>query len=472
MERLIKIGTVKPKRSIDIAKSRIGIGFEKLDRHAFDPNKAYPFVAQTGVKWARIQSGWMRTEQVKGVYDFAWLDDIVDNLLAIGVEPWINLCYGNPVYTPWAEEYYGAVGCPPIETQEERQGWHNYVSALTAHFKGRVRMYEIWNEPDGDWCWKKGPDPEELAAFTAATARACKEGDPDCRVLGFATCRLNRLNFLENLCKAGICDHIDGISYHSYRITDEENREYFRTYNAIRQHYNPDLLLVQGESGTQSRPDGKGALHDAAWTQEKQAKFLLRHLILDLGQGVDMASYFSCMDMKEALNGKAGDKSTYRDFGYFGVLGADFDEDGNATGEYTPKKSFYALQNLCSVFCEDVECFSPRIESLVEHSPRLFGPDYDFEKTAHFGFRRGDGSWAICYWNQESNILTQTYEGTVTLRLPNRYARDIRLMDLLTGSIYELPEEMVDRKNVLTTLRNIPLLDRPLMLTFGNFYKE
>ena len=102
MDRLIKIGQIKPKKSIDIQKSKIGIGFEKLDRYAFEPEKAYPFVAQTGVKYARIQSGWMRTEQEKGVYDFAWLDDIVDNLIAIGVEPWINLCYGNPIYTPWA----------------------------------------------------------------------------------------------------------------------------------------------------------------------------------------------------------------------------------------------------------------------------------------------------------------------------------------------------------------------------------
>ena len=146
MDRLIKIGQVKPKRSVDIKKSKIGIGFEKLDRYAFDPEKAYPFLAQTGVKWARIQSGWMRTEQEKGVYDFAWIDDIVNKLIAIGIEPWINLSYGNPLYTPWAAEFYGAVGCPPIETEAERQGWHNYVAALTAHFAGRVRYYEVWND--------------------------------------------------------------------------------------------------------------------------------------------------------------------------------------------------------------------------------------------------------------------------------------------------------------------------------------
>ena len=86
--------------------------------------------------------------------------------------------------------------------------------------------------------------------------------------------------------------------------------------------------------------------------------------------------------------------------------------------------------------------------------------------------RRPDGSWAVCYWHTESNLLTQTYEGTVTLRLPNRFARDIKRIDLLSGDIYQLPEEMVDRKTVLTTLRNLPIRDYPLLLTFGDFYRE
>ena len=110
MEQLEKIGNVLPKKSVDIKKSRIGLGFEKLDRDAFNPEKSYPFVGETGVKWARLQSGWQKTEQEKGVYNFAWLDSIVDNLLAVGVEPWLCLCYGNALYTPAAETVYGAVG--------------------------------------------------------------------------------------------------------------------------------------------------------------------------------------------------------------------------------------------------------------------------------------------------------------------------------------------------------------------------
>jgi hypothetical protein len=74
MEQLKKIGKVEPKKSKDIKTSRIGIGFEKLDRDLFDPEKAYPFFENLGVKKVRLQSGWQRTEKEKGVYDFAWLD--------------------------------------------------------------------------------------------------------------------------------------------------------------------------------------------------------------------------------------------------------------------------------------------------------------------------------------------------------------------------------------------------------------
>ena len=45
MIRLNKIGTIIPKAYKDVTKSRIGLGFEKLDRDVFDPEKAYPFVA-------------------------------------------------------------------------------------------------------------------------------------------------------------------------------------------------------------------------------------------------------------------------------------------------------------------------------------------------------------------------------------------------------------------------------------------
>lgn len=96
------LGEVRPRPSAQIAASPLGVGFETLDRKMFEPEPVYPFLAELGAKWARVQTGWCRCEPARGKYDFAWLDAIVDRLLAIGIQPWFNLGYGNQLYTPEA----------------------------------------------------------------------------------------------------------------------------------------------------------------------------------------------------------------------------------------------------------------------------------------------------------------------------------------------------------------------------------
>ncbi len=145
-----------PDTRAGVRSEVLGLGFEKLDRDVFDPTKAYPFLPGTGVSWIRLQSGWQRTEREKGVYDFAWLDAIVDSLLALGLRPWMCLCYGNALYGSGAEKVFGAVGVPPVFTEEQRRAWSAYVTATVAHFRGRVDVWEVWNEPDNLSCWKHG----------------------------------------------------------------------------------------------------------------------------------------------------------------------------------------------------------------------------------------------------------------------------------------------------------------------------
>ena len=48
--------------------------------------------------------------------------------------------------------------------------------------------------------------------------------------------------------------------------------------------------------------------------------------------------------MIEALNGNVDDVASYLDYGYFGILGADFDAEGKSTGEYYKKTSYYVLK--------------------------------------------------------------------------------------------------------------------------------
>ena len=202
MFRLQNIGRISPCHARDVRTSKIGLGFEKLDRDVFDPANAYDPVAALGVKWIRIQSGWARTERKKGVFDFAWLDMIVDNLIARGLQPWMCLCYGNGLYDDAAAKVFGAVGCPPIKTEEQKAAWHRYVATVAARYSGRVAHFEVWNEPDGDWCWKHGANGREYGEFALATAAAVREGNPRAHTIMGSRCTQN-LGRLSDVARTG-----------------------------------------------------------------------------------------------------------------------------------------------------------------------------------------------------------------------------------------------------------------------------
>lgn len=468
MDRLQVVGQVAPVSSADVGTSPIGLGFEKLDRAVFEPSKAYDKVAAVGVKWIRIQSGWARTEREKGVYDFSWLDDIVDNLRQRGLIPWMCLCYGNGLYTEAAKEIFGAVGCPPIFGAEEKLAWHNYVATLTEHYCGRVAWYEVWNEPDGKWCWKHGADGTEYGEFVKATTAAVKAGDPAAKIIGGSTC-LHDLAWLNDVLQTGAGACMDALTYHAYSPDEAVGFNRVHALRALCHAYNPDMEIIQGETGCQSRNDGKGALAGAAWTPDRQAKYMARHTMADLFDGVKFSSYFSCMDMIEALNGTVGDKSSYMDYGYFGVLGADFDEDGVATGEYTPKPSYRTLQVISALFREDVVLAElPVLFTYPRRSPRLLRNDDSVKDLLFGGFRKPNGAGAFVYW-RPTELLTTSYESTVSLQVAALHG-DAKLIDLVDGTIYALPENMVeDNGRGCRVFSNLPLRDYPLALVFGDF---
>lgn len=468
MERLRKIGQVKPVHSSQVKKSPIGLGFEKLDRGVFDPEIAYDKVAAIGVKWIRIQSGWARTEKVKGAYEFAWLDEIVDNLLRRGLQPWMCLCYGNGLYNEQAAQIFGAVGCPPIKSEEEKTAWFNYTKALTAHFRNRVQWYEVWNEPDGVWCWKHGPNGTEYGELVKSTAAAIKEGNPDAKVIGGSTC-LRDLAWLNDVMATGAAACMDALTYHAYTPDESDCFNRVSALRALCHAYNPEMEIIQGETGCQSRGDGAGALAGGAWTPLRQAKFMARHMMADLFDQVKFASYFSCMDMIEALHGKIEEKSSYLDYGYFGVLGANFNEDGVATGECTPKLSYRTLQTIAAIFREDFTKAELPVDFIGgKPSRRLLRNDDEGKTIISGGFRKSNGSSAFVYW-KPAELLTTVYESTISLEVA-ALPGIIRLIDLVDGSIYSLPSNMIDDNGRgHRRLINLPLRDYPLLLTFDNF---
>ena len=194
---------------------------------------------------------------------------------------------------------------------------------------------------------------------------------------------------------------------------------------------------------------------------------MLRHLVTDLGMGCKFTSYFSAIDMMEALKGRVGDVGSYKDFAYFGVLRAEFDENGAAIGEYSPKPSYYALSYLASLLSEDTEAINLPITVQPDMAPHCGNaPTLKASQVEMFGFRLNNGSLALAYWHP-SDYMTSDFEGAVSLA--TAIEGKVKLLDPMDGTIYELGEDMMTKDDWGNdVLKLLPIKDYPMFLIFGD----
>jgi len=139
------IGRIVPRSSREIASSDWSIGCEVLDRD-FASYAAYKsYLGPLGAKGVRLQAGWAKTEQKPGVYNWRWLDDIIDDAKAQGTQPWVQLSYGNPAYAGGGGKNIGDAG---PTSPEALTAWDRWARATVRRYRDRVREWEIWNESD------------------------------------------------------------------------------------------------------------------------------------------------------------------------------------------------------------------------------------------------------------------------------------------------------------------------------------
>jgi beta-glucosidase/6-phospho-beta-glucosidase/beta-galactosidase len=131
------IGRIRPRAARDISSSRWSVGAETLD-HGFGVYASYKaYLGPLGAKSIRLQAGWARCEPRPGVYDWGWLDAVVDDALAQGVRPWLQLSYGNPVYSGGGDTGLGG-GFP--SSPEALAAWDRWVRAIVQHYGDRVHQ--------------------------------------------------------------------------------------------------------------------------------------------------------------------------------------------------------------------------------------------------------------------------------------------------------------------------------------------
>lgn len=273
--------------------------FFGLHLHRADSTTSWPFVRFGS--WRLWDAGidWRAIEPVRGQWRFEKLDQLMALAEKNGVEP--VFVFG--VTPQWASArpdepfVYGAGGA--AEPRDLRD-WENFVRTVAMRYKGRIKHFELWNEP-------KYADIESvkesfytgtlasLAQLGCSAYRVLKEVDPNNKLLtpGFtgAGDRLDR--FLA----AGGKSCSDIVAFHFYTSTPEKMLERIHEVKEImHMHGIADRPLWNTEQGYEIvGPNVKipGDLGFEVRDMETQAAYIPRALVLAAAAGVERFFFYS-----------------------------------------------------------------------------------------------------------------------------------------------------------------------------------
>jgi hypothetical protein len=242
------------------------------------------------------------------VYDFSWLDTVVDNLLSRGIEVWFNVGYGNPLYMENIPNKTG-VGCVPLFFGEAcLAAWKNYVAALALHFAGRVKLFEIWNEPEADHFWyPEAPDPKKYAELYDITVTEIRKHIPDAKFAATVASGFD-FGFIRGMLSALGGMQVDYFAFHAHskypEISFGQGGRYLDNVKLLRSLLDgagfEKTKLIQGEAGQPSwAPKGHWLYKDGFDNPRAQAVWLLRRFVLDHFAEVAISSFFMIADIWE-----------------------------------------------------------------------------------------------------------------------------------------------------------------------------
>lgn len=174
-----------------------------------------------GVTWARIGSDWGTLETSRGVYDQARLnklDALINQLSNNGV----NVLFVLGYTAPWASSQPG-LPWPDVTRYKPASwtDWESFVEFVATRYSGKIKHWEVWNEPDHSGFWKSSIDDYHLLLQKAAAK--IRAAHPENKVLVGGLALYNGSNdwygigsFFDQLLEKGAASSFDIINYHAY----------------------------------------------------------------------------------------------------------------------------------------------------------------------------------------------------------------------------------------------------------------
>ena len=477
-----RIGSLRPRSVAEVGDSNWTLGCECLDRDFADFDAYKNYILPLGIREIRLFAGWAKCEKSPGTFDFAWLDRCVDWANANGLNVYMDMSYGNPIY-PGAGGAGLSAGIP--NTPEGLARWDAWVDRFAAHYKGRVRDYAMWNEPNN----KPENTPAMVVDLNVRTARILRKHMPDCRLHGLSLGDANSVDYfsrcMAELRRRDAIGLFETFIYHGYDYNPDCTYSVVEQYKEICAKLAPGAILRQGENGCPSEDDSGFALSHYPWSEYTQAKWDMRRMLGDLGHGVK-STVFTISDLQ--YGGPHHPRTVQN---RKGLLRA------NMRGEIIQvKKAYYAVQNVVSVFDGAVKRVNPSGFSTVDCCISTYEytkggcPLFVYWDHGRASLRRtvvkgSDGSEKVEFrrviakpefvatgkiWSLQGveygGIPSDSFETRPgTFEWMGAPLSDPVWLDLLTGDVYEVAPDCQIVHSLGVTFVNLPVYDSPCVLT-------
>lgn len=174
--------------------------------------------------WVKQIFGWRDIEGAgKNQFDWERPDRIVDQVQQHG----LNLIVRVDNQPAWAGGGFPGIGPP-----DNLQDYADFLYILADRYKGRVRAYQIWNEPNLAREWgEKPPDPAGYTEMLKVAYQAVKRADPDAMVISAGMAPTSRWDnvampdseFIKGMYDAGAKPYFDVMGVHGagYKVSPE-----------------------------------------------------------------------------------------------------------------------------------------------------------------------------------------------------------------------------------------------------------
>jgi hypothetical protein len=181
--------------------------------HIHHPDSSTPWPSVPFSGWRLSGTNWTDIEPEKGKWKFNRLDRFVELAQAHHVSILMGL-----LCTPaWASAHPTQPGdCGPgtASPPKDMKDWLDFVRTVSTRYKGRIRCYEIWNEPDSKGYWTASP--QDMVELARQTYKTLKQVDPSITVVSPPITGSAGIDWLQEYLRAGGGKYADVIGSHFY----------------------------------------------------------------------------------------------------------------------------------------------------------------------------------------------------------------------------------------------------------------